>query len=70
VPDDDPDFEPARCALDALPWNSDPLLNPVLRRPPNTGSWYGPFGLMGGVGQLGELLKKRDDIAGPGSTTK
>ena len=70
MPDDDPDFEPARCALDALPWNSDPLLNPVLRRPPNTGSWYGPFGLMGGVGQLGELLKKRDDIAGPGSTTK
>lgn len=69
MPDDDLDLEPARCALDALPWNSDPLLNPVLRHPPKTGPWYGPFGLTGGVGPLGELLKKRDDIAGSGSTT-
>ena len=69
-PEPELDTEPARCALDALPWNSDPLSNPVLRPPSNTGSWYGPFGLMGGVGQLGGLLKKRDDIAGSGSTAK
>ena len=69
-PEPDIDIEPARCALDALPWNSDPLSNPVLRRPSSTGSWYGPFGLLGGVGQLGGLLEKRDDIAGSGSTTK
>jgi len=69
-PDIDIDTEPARCALDALPWNSDPLSNPVLRRPSSSSSWYGAFGLLGGAGQLGELLRKRDDIAGSGSTTK
>jgi len=68
-PDIDIDIEPARCAVDSLPWNSDPLANPVLRRP-NPDPLYGPLSLMGGVGQLGELLKKRDDIAGSGSTTK
>jgi Reprolysin family propeptide len=66
---DEPDLEPARCAIDTLPWNSDPLSNPVLRRPSSTSSWYGALGL-GGVGSLGELLKKRDDIAGPGMNTK
>ena len=62
--------EPTRCAIDSLPWNSDPLSNPVLRRPPNTSSWYSPFGLLSGVGSLGELLKKRDDIVGSGMNTK
>jgi len=61
--------EPARCAHDSLPWNTDPLLNPLLRRPPVAGSWYDPFGLMGGGGTLAGLLK-RDDIAGSGSSTK
>jgi hypothetical protein len=67
---DEPDPEPARCGIDALPWNSDPLSNPVLRRPPSTGTWNGPFSLFGGVSSLGELLKKRDDIAGPSMSTK
>lgn len=69
-PDIDIDMEPARCAVDSLPWNSDPLSNPVLQRPSSTDPWYGPLALMGGVGQLGELLRKRSDIAGSGSTTK
>ena len=62
------DPEPARCAHDNLPWNTDPLLNPVLRSRPNTGSWYDPFGLLGST--LTELLTKRDDIAGSGSSNK
>ena len=41
------------------------LSNPVLRCPSSTNSWYGALGLSG-VGLLRELLKKRDDIAGPG----
>jgi hypothetical protein len=63
------DFEPARCAHDNLPWNSDPLLNPVLRPPANVGSWYDPFGFHG-KSILAELLTKRDDIAGSGSSNK
>ncbi|KAI9512311.1 Metallo-peptidase family M12-domain-containing protein [Russula earlei] len=66
TPDSDP--EPVRCAHDALPWNSDPLLNPVLRVPPKTTSRYDPFGLKGGGGILAELLVKRDDIAGSGTS--
>ena len=69
TPDEQPDPEPARCGNDALPWNSDPLLNPVLRRPQSTSSWYNPFGL-GSVGSLVELLRKRDDIVGTGMDTK
>lgn len=61
--------EPARCAHDNLPWNSDPLLNPVLRSPPNAASWYDPFGFLG-RSPLAELLTKRDDIAGSGSSNK
>ena len=61
--------QPARCAHDSLPWNSDPLLNPVLRSPPNAGSWYDPFGFIG-RSPLGELLTKRDDIAGSSSSNK
>jgi hypothetical protein len=63
------DVEPARCAHDNLPWNSDPLLNPVLRPPANAGSWYDPFGFHG-KSLLAELLTKRDDIAGSGSSNK
>lgn len=61
------DTEPARCAHDNLPWNSDPQLNPVLRSSPNIGSWYDPFGFYG-RSPLAELLVKRDDIAGSGSS--
>jgi hypothetical protein len=65
----EPVVEPARCAHDNLPWNSDPQLNPVLRPSPNVGSWYDPFGVYG-RSPLAELLGKRDDIAGPGSSNK
>jgi hypothetical protein len=41
------------------------LSNLVLRCPLSTNPWYGTLGLSG-VGLLRELLKKRDDIAGPG----
>jgi hypothetical protein len=65
----EPDIEPARCAHDNLPWNSDPQLNPVLRSLPDIGSWYDPFGIHG-RSPLAELLVKRDDIAGSGSSNK
>lgn len=65
----EPDIEPARCGHDNLPWNSDPQLNPVLRSSPNIGSWYDPFGIYG-RSPLAELLVKRDDIAGSGSSNK
>ena len=66
----EPDIlEPARCAHDNLPWNSDPQLNPVLRSSPSVGSWYDPFGIYG-RSPLAELLVKRDDIAGSGSSNK
>ncbi len=64
-----PDVEPARCAHDNLPWNSDPQLNPVLRSSPSVGSWFDPFGFSG-RSPLAELLMKRDDIAGSGSNNK
>ncbi|KAI0005423.1 Metallo-peptidase family M12-domain-containing protein [Russula compacta] len=64
----EPVSEPARCAHDTLPWNSDPLLNPVLRLPPNAGSWYDPFGFISAGGTLAGLLTKRDDIAGSASS--
>lgn len=63
------DIEPARCAHDDLPWNSDPQLNPVLRLSPNVGSWYDSFGMYV-RNPLAELLAKRDDIAGSGSSNK
>jgi Reprolysin family propeptide len=53
--------EAVRCGHDALAWNTDPSLNPLLRQPSGT-SWYDPFGLL--------ALSKRDDIAGSGATTK
>jgi Reprolysin family propeptide len=67
----EPDFdpEPARCAHDNLPWNSDPQLNPVLRSSQKGGSWYDPFGIYG-RSPLAELLVKRDDIAGSSSSNK
>ena len=65
----EPDVEPARCAHDNLPWNTDPQLNPVLRSMPSVGSWYDPFGIYG-RSPLAELLVKRDDIAGSGSSQK
>ena len=65
----EPDIEPAGCAHDNLPWNTDPHLNPVLRSSHNVGSWYDSFGIYG-RSPLAELLVKRDDIAGSGSSNK
>ncbi|KAI0307527.1 Metallo-peptidase family M12-domain-containing protein [Multifurca ochricompacta] len=62
------EMEPVRCGHDALPWNSDPMLNPVLRQP-GSSSWYDPFGLIEGGSTFAELLMKRDDIAGSGMST-
>ncbi|KAI0035279.1 Metallo-peptidase family M12B Reprolysin-like-domain-containing protein [Vararia minispora EC-137] len=46
------------CSHDDLAWNTNPSLNPVLRRPPSI--WSNP---------LAGLLLRRDDIAGNGTST-
>lgn len=60
--------EAVRCGHDALPWNSDPVLNPVLQQS-TAGSWYDAFGPVAHGSALTELLMKRDDIAGSGMST-
>ncbi|KAH9043794.1 Metallo-peptidase family M12-domain-containing protein [Lactarius pseudohatsudake] len=60
--------EAVRCGHDALPWNSDPVLNPVLRQS-KAGSWYNGFESVVYGSTLTELLMKRDDIAGSGMST-
>ncbi|KAI0271587.1 Metallo-peptidase family M12-domain-containing protein [Gloeopeniophorella convolvens] len=62
-----PEPEPARCGHDALSWNVDPALNPVLRRPGAASPWYDPLGLAGSGSPFAGLLAPRDDIAGSGS---
>ncbi|KAI0089873.1 Metallo-peptidase family M12-domain-containing protein [Irpex rosettiformis] len=44
------------CAHDNLAYNTDPRLNPVLRKPPPVTPWYDPLG-----------QSKRDDVMGGGS---
>ena len=61
--------EAVRCGHDALPWNSDPVLNPVLRQS-KAGSWYNGFESVIYGSTFTELLMKRDDIAGSGMNTK
>lgn len=61
------------CAHDALDFNSDPLLNPVLRkqRPPPSTSWYDPLGfLLPGPVRSNESIYRRDDVAGGNSSSK
>jgi hypothetical protein len=60
--------QPVRCGHDALPWNSDPALNPVLQQS-KADSWYNAFGSMVYGNPFAELLMKRDDIAGSGMST-
>jgi len=48
------------CRHDALPWNSDPALNPALQQS-KADSWYNSFGSMVYGNPFSELLMKRDD---------
>ena len=61
--------EASRCGHDALPWNSDPALNPVLRQS-KADSWYNAFGSVVYGSTFSELLMMRDDIVGSGASTK
>ena len=61
--------QPVRCGHDALPWNSDPALNPVLQQS-KVDSWHNPFGSMVYGNPFAELLMKRDDIVGSSMSTK
>jgi hypothetical protein len=61
--------QPVRCGHDALPWNSDPVLNPVLQQS-KADSWYNAFGSMVYGKPFAELLMKRDDIVGSSMSTK
>jgi Reprolysin family propeptide len=51
------------CSHDSLPYNTDPLRNPLLRAPP-VSTWYDPLRL------LADPFPKRDDISGVGMSTK
>ncbi len=65
---------PARtCAHDALDFNTNPLANPVLRRPlaPPVTPWYDPLGFLDThAHHTNETLWKRDDVAGGGLNSK
>lgn len=62
--------EAVQCGHDALPWNSDPAFNPLLRRP-GVSSWYDSLGFLGGVrNAFAGPPSKRDDFDGPSSGTK
>ena len=58
-----------RCGHDALPWNTDPALNPVLQQS-KANSWFDTLESVVYGGTLSELLMKRDDIAGSGASSK
>ncbi|KAI0043892.1 hypothetical protein FA95DRAFT_335184 [Auriscalpium vulgare] len=58
--------QPRRCGHDNHAWNADPEVNPVLRAP-SVSPWQSAFGFMDSP--FADLLRKRDDIAGPGMTT-
>lgn len=55
------------CAHDKLDFNTNPLVNPVLRRPPPVTPWYDPFHFLRNANST---LARRDDVAGGGYTTK
>lgn len=59
------------CAHDNLAYNTDPKLNPVLRKPPPVTPWYDPLGLLAPPFARGNSsLSKRDDVMGGGSGSK
>jgi len=60
------------CAHDNLDFNTNPLLNPVLRRPPPTLSspWYDPLGFLSPpFARSNGTLSKRDDVMGGNNTS-
>lgn len=59
------------CAHDNLAFNTDPRLNPVLRKPPPMSPWYDPLGLLAPpFASSNESLSKRDDVMGGTSGSK
>lgn len=61
------------CAHDNLDFNTDPALNPVLRKPslPSTTPWYDPLGLVTPPTlRPNGSLYRRDDVAGGNSSSK
>lgn len=59
---------PQLCGHDSLPYNTDPWLNPMLRKPV-VNPWYDPFGVLDTT-LSNESIVKRDDVAGGGSGSK
>ncbi|KAI0344240.1 hypothetical protein BDW22DRAFT_1355581 [Trametopsis cervina] len=56
------------CAHDHLDFNTDPRLNPVLRKPPPMSPWYDPLGLLPPpFARSNGSHSKRDDVMGGGS---
>lgn len=60
---------PQVCGHDNLPYNTDPWLNPMLRKPV-VNAWYDPFGVFDDTSLSNESVVKRDDVAGGGSGSK
>lgn len=63
---------PQTCAHDGMDFNTNPLMNPALRRPimPQP-PWYDPFGLLNPLGHgNASSYMKRDDAVGSGMGTK
>ncbi|KAJ3751090.1 Metallo-peptidase family M12-domain-containing protein [Lentinula detonsa] len=61
IPHEENQSSPAMCGHDNLPFNTDPVLNPVLQKPfAGQSISLGPFGNFS--------LSKRDDVAGSGSS--
>jgi hypothetical protein len=56
------------CGHDSLSFNTDPLLNPALRKAVSH-PWYDPFGVLG-IALHNESFAKRDDVAGGSMGTK
>jgi hypothetical protein len=59
---------PQVCGHDNLSYNTDPWLNPMLRKP-GVSPWYDPLGVLD-TSLSNESVVKRDDVAGGGSGSK
>jgi hypothetical protein len=57
---------PQTCGHDSLPYNTDPLWNPLLQKTPLT-PWLDPLDFI--LGPFNDVAK-RDDVAGSGASTK
>ncbi|THH09423.1 hypothetical protein EW145_g2035 [Phellinidium pouzarii] len=58
------------CEHDALDFNADPWLNPILRKPVPRPSWYDPLGLLNEANPWVNSSKvKRDDVQGGGTSS-